>query len=217
MRYLCATAMILTLTTGSAMAQSRTLTADIWADNWFVMYANSVQVIEDSVPITTERSFNSETVAFLADVPTVIAFEFRDFKENDTGLEYIGTDRQQMGDGGAIAQFRDAATGQLVGVTDSAMRCLVVHRAPVDRSCAMEGNPVAGVGACGFEMTEIPAGWTEPGFDDSVWPAAVEHTAAEVGPKEGYDTIDWDPVARLIWSADLVQDNTLLCRMTLGE
>ena len=31
------------------------------------------------------------------------------------------------------------------------------------------------------------------------------------------DAIDWDRAAQLIWSEDLVQDNTLLCRMKIGE
>ena len=207
----------LTLTAGMAAAETQTLKADIWVDNWFTMYANGTLVIEDSVPITTERSFNSETTTFTADRPTTIAFEVKDFKENDTGLEYIGTNRQQMGDGGMIAQFLDAATGKTVAVTDAAVRCLVIQRAPIDRACAKESNPVAGEGACGFVVTDTPANWTAPDFDDSSWPAAVEHSASEVGPKGGYDTITWDPSAKLIWSEDLVQDNTLLCRMTIGE
>lgn len=215
MRYILATAF--TLTAGMATAETQTLKADVWADNWFAMYANGSLVVEDSVPITTERSFNAETVTFTADLPMTIAFEVKDFKENDTGLEYIGTNRQQMGDGGMIAQFLDAATGETVAVTDAAVRCLVVHRAPMDRACADESNPVAGEGACAFEVTETPANWTTPDFDDSRWHSATEHSAREVGPKDGYDTIDWDRAAQLIWSEDLVRDNTLLCRMKIGE
>ncbi len=215
MRYLLTAALI--LTAGVATAEPQTLRADIWADNWFAMYANGRLVIEDSVPITTERSFNAETVTFTANLPMTIAFEVKDFKENDTGLEYIGTDRQQMGDGGMIAQFLEATTGKTVAVTDARMRCLVVQRAPVDRSCAEQSNPVAGEGACGFVETAIPDNWTAADFDDSLWPAATVHSSWEVGPKDGYDTIDWDWDAKLIWSDDLVQDNTLLCRMVLGN
>lgn len=207
----------LVLSAGSVVAGTRSVTADIWVDNWFEMYVNGTEVIEDSVPITTERSFNAETITFTADMPMTIAIQAKDFKENDTGLEYIGTNRQQMGDGGMIAQFRDTDTGEIVATTNSDMRCLVVQRAPLDRSCAGETDPVAGEGACAFEETEIPKDWTEPGFDDSAWAAAVEHTADEVSPKDGYDRIDWDNSARLIWSDDLVQDNTLLCRLTIGD
>lgn len=210
-------ALALSLTASMAAAETQTLKADIWVDNWFAMYANGTPVVEDSVPITTERSFNSETATFTADLPMTIAFEVKDFKENDTGLEYIGTNRQQMGDGGMIAQFLDASSGETVAVTNADVRCLVVHHAPVDRACADERNPVAGVGACAFEITETPADWTASDFDDSDWPLATEHSVRDVSPKGGYDTIDWDEKAQLIWSGDLVQDNTLLCRMVIGE
>ena len=191
------------------------ITTEIWVDNWFEMYVNGASVLVDSVPITTERSFNAETQTFSADLPAVVAIMAKDFKENDTGLEYIGTGRQQMGDGGMIAQFTDAQTGKLLGATDSTMRCLVVHRAPTDRTCAVSANPVAGEGACGFVETEIPANWTSPDFDDSAWPNATEHSERDVSPKDGYDRVSWTRSAKLVWSDDLVQDNTLLCRLTV--
>lgn len=207
----------LALTAGMASAETQTLKADIWVDNWFAMYANGALVVEDSVPITTERSFNSETVTFTGDLPMTIAFEAKDFKENDTGLEYIGTNRQQMGDGGMIAQFTDAATGDVVAVTDADMRCLVIHHAPIDRACADESDPEAGEGACGFEASDAPENWTAPDFDDSSWSSATEHSVQDVSPKDGYDSISWDDSAKLVWSDNLLQDNTLLCRMVIGE
>lgn len=205
----------LLLGAGSAVAEPRPLTADIWADNWFQMHVNGVEVVEDSVPITTERSFNAQTVTFSAELPMTIAIMAKDFKQNDTGLEYIGTRRQQMGDGGLIAQVRDATTGDVVAVTNGEMRCLVVHHAPVDRACRDARDPVAGEGPCGFVKTDVPAGWTTPEFDDSQWPFATEHSVRDVRPRDGYDRIDWDTSARLIWSDDLVLDNTLLCRLTV--
>jgi len=209
------TAATLLLSAGSVVAETRSITADVWVDNWFQMYVDGNRMIEDSVPITTERSFNAETVTFGAELPTTVAILAKDFKQNDTGLEYIGTRRQQMGDGGMIAQFRDASTGAVLGVTDGTMRCLVIHRAPLDRRCAEEREPLAGQGACAFDETAVPEGWTEPVFDDSAWSPAVEHSEREVGPKDGYDRIDWNASARLVWSADLVQDNTVLCRLTI--
>lgn len=191
--------------------------ADVWTDNWFEMYFDGRKVLEDSVPITTERSFNAETATVPGDMPRVIAIKAMDFKENDSGLEYIGTARQQMGDGGLIAQFTDTATGETLAATNNDTRCLVVHRAPLDRSCAGERNPVAGEGACGFIETDVPQGWTRPDFDDSEWPRAVEHNESDVRPKDGYDKIRWSRSAKLIWSADLIQDNTLLCRITIRK
>jgi hypothetical protein len=188
---------------------------DVWADNWFALYANGALVLEDSVPITTERSFNAESDVISITFPAQIAFVVKDFKENDTGLEYIGSRKQQMGDGGFIAQFWDASSGTLLGATSSAVRCLVVHHAPLQKSCAQNPSPVAGQEDCGFTVLPEPPGWTEAGFDDSAWPRAQEYAERDVRPKDGYDRIRWDRSARLIWSGDLVQDNTLLCRMTL--
>lgn len=191
--------------------------AEIWVDNWFALSVNGVPLIEDSVPFKTERSFNAERVTFNTDLPATIAFEFRDFRENDTGLEYIGTGRQQVGDGGAIVQFTDAETRAVLEVSDSNWKCLVINHAPVDEACAKESDPKVGEGLCAAEIRDAPASWTEPGFDDSQWIAATEHSACEVSPKDGYDEVDWKPGAKLIWSDNLKLDNTVLCRAVIGR
>lgn len=196
-------------------AVAETISADVWVDNWFAFYLNEDQVAEDSVPITTERSFNAERFSFEAERPFALNFIVKDFKENDTGLEYIGSNRQQMGDGGFIAQFHDAS-GSTVAVTSSDWRCLVVHDAPNGGDdCAHSRNPVAGEGACRFTVTEEPEGWKSVGFDDSTWPHAVEYSANEVGPKDGYTEIRWDSAAQLIWGPSLKTNNTLLCRLVV--
>ena len=66
---------------------AQTYTADVWADNWFSLNVNGSQVAEDSVPITTERSFNAESFSFVAEKPFVLGLIAKDFIENDTGLE----------------------------------------------------------------------------------------------------------------------------------
>ena len=53
-------------------------------------------------------------------------------------------------------------------------------------------------------------------MEDSVQ-SAVEHSESAVRPKDGYDRIQWDRSSRLIWSNDLVQDNTLLCRLQIVD
>jgi len=113
---------------------SSTFKGEVWADNWFALYLGEELLIEDSVPITTERSFNAESFTFKADYPLVLNFVVKDFKENDTGLEYIGERNQQMGDGGFIAQFTDIGTGQVVAATDSGWKCTVIHEAPLDKA-----------------------------------------------------------------------------------
>lgn len=186
--------------------------AEVWADNWFALYVNGEPVGEDSVPITTERSFNAETITFAATYPLTVAIEAKDFKETDSGLEYIGERNQQMGDGGIIVQITDLSTGTVVAVTSSEWQVLVIHRAPLNTECEKAANPDT---ACRFEKTAAPAGWTNAGFDASAWEPATEWSESSVRPKGGYDDIRWDDAARLIWGSDLEVDNTILLRLTV--
>lgn len=192
-----------------------TFSADVWADNWFELRVNGTQVAEDSVPITTERSFNAESFDFTAERPFVLGLVAKDFKENDTGLEYIGTRRQQMGDGGVILQIRDAS-GATVVVSNSDWQCHVIHTAPLDKSCEGEDDPVAGKAPCDFDVSKEPVGWDRAAFDASSWANASVYSEAEVDPKFGYDEIAWDASAALIWGPDLEQSNTILCRLTVN-
>ena len=198
----------------SATADAETFTADVWADNWFSLFVDGVQVAEDSVPITTERSFNAESFSFDAERPFVLGLVAKDFRENDTGLEYIGTRRQQMGDGGVILQIKDSS-GSTVAVSNGGWRCLVTHEAPLDKACADERDPQPGIGLCQFSALEDPDGWNSAGFDASGWLSATEYDERDVRPKDGYDRIHWDSGARLIWGPDLETDNTILCRLTV--
>lgn len=194
--------------------QTTTFRAEVWADNWFALYANGELVGEDSVPITTERSFNSETFMFEATYPLTIAIEAKDFIETDSGLEYIGEGNQQMGDGGIIAQITDEATGEVVAVTNSSWTALVVHQAPLNADCVDDPDPDA---TCENLIIDVPSGWTNSDFDDSAWPAATEWNAAAVGPKGGYDDLGWEPTAQFIWGTDLQVDNTALFRLTVSD
>jgi len=191
--------------------EATTYTVSVWADNWSSMYIDGTLVMEDSVPITTERSFNEEVFVVTATPPFQVAVELKDFKETDSGLEYIGEPNQQMGDGGYIAQFM-AADGTVALVSDSTWRCMVTHEAPLNKECESSSDPDAD---CLFETTETPENWTEPDFDDSSWTMASTYTEAEVSPKEGFDRVDWAPSAELIWGDDLESVNTLLCRVTV--
>jgi len=198
--------------TVTAPAQSSTFTAEVWADNWFSLYVNGELVGEDSVSITTERSFNAETITFTATYPLTIAMVTKDFKETDSGLEYIGEPNQQMGDGGFIAQFTDTSTGEIVAVTNGDWRGLVIQTAPLNSECEKSTNPNT---ECQFENLDEPADWTSSNFDDSTWQPATVYTADEVGVKEGYETITWDANAELIWGSNLNTNNTILWRLTI--
>jgi hypothetical protein len=133
--------------------------AEVWVDNWFAFYSANNFVFEDHVSINTERSFNAETFTFDASYPLVLNFVLKDLKENDTGLEYIGSRKQQMGDGGFIAQFTDTTTGDVIAVSDDGWRCLVIHQAPLDKSCGNENHPVAGKAPCEFTALDEPENW----------------------------------------------------------
>ena len=193
-----------------------TLKGEVWADNWFAFYLGSRLIIEDSVPITTERSFNAESFIFKANYPLSINFIIKDFKENDTGLEYIGSSRQQMGDGGFIAQFTDTKTGKIIAVSDSDWKCKVIHEAPLDNSCVNENKPQAGKEPCEFISLEEPRDWKEKDYDDSSWSSATTHSKSSVRPKDGYNQINWNYTSKLIWSDNLETHNTILCRIHIS-
>ncbi len=199
---------------GPSSAASSSFTAEVWADNWFALYINGVLVGQDSVPITTGRSFNAETITFEAIYPLTIAIEAKDFKETDSGIEYIGQPNQQMGDGGLIAQITDNATGEVITVTNAGWKILVIHRAPLNTECEKASDPNQ---TCEFEASNAPAGWTATDFDDGSWATATEWSVAAVSPKDGYNEISWDSSAELIWGSDLEVDNTILLRLTVDQ
>ena len=196
----------------AAVGTPSTFRIEVWADNWMSVSIDGVLIGEDSVAITTERSFNSESFTFEATYPFTVAIEAKDFKETDSGLEYIGEPNQQMGDGGLIAQITDTATGRIVAVTDSSWQALVVHRAPLNPECEQSSDPDS---ECEFEISDTPEEWASVGFDDSAWAPATEWDADRVSPKDGYDQITWDSAATFIWGADLDVDNTVLLRATV--
>lgn len=187
--------------------------ADIWADNWFSLYVDEKLVLEDPVPFLTEQSFNGASFTFSATLPAQGALIVKDYYENDTGLEYIGSGRQQMGDGGFIAQFQDR-NGDLLAASSSDWQCEVIHQAPLNKSCARSNNPAS---ECRSSVSEEPANWMSTEFDDSGWPNAVEHSERAIRPKRDYHNVNWKSDAKLVWSEDLEVDNVLLCRFTLDH
>lgn len=207
----------LILTQGSVAQEAadvRKIDLDVWADNWFALYLEGEALFEDPVRYNTERSFNAESFSFSAQLPAQISLVIKDFKEDDTGLEYIGRRGQQIGDGGFAAQFFDATSGELLEVSNDSWKCIAIHRAPLNRSCERSDNPEQ---SCGADITPEPADWKLANFDDSDWPQAVVHPSSAVRPHGGYDDIEWQSAVKLIWSDDLEIDNTVLCRFTLTD
>ena len=221
----CAIGVLLTVASIAA-AQEETadeveFTASVWADNWFALYVNGKLVGEDSVPFDTIRSFNSDTITFKATYPLTIAMVTRDYIENDSGLEYIGslfgfarlwdgfTFFQQMGDGGVIAQIAETDSGKIVAATSTEWRGLVIHKAPLNPDCEKSTQPLVD---CQFTKRDEPVNWQADDFDASAWVHATEYTPEQIGAKFGYNDVDWDEAATLIWTGDLNADNTILWR-----
>jgi phosphatidylethanolamine-binding protein (PEBP) family uncharacterized protein len=193
----------------ASASASVSFTADIWADNWFALYVNGKKVAEDSVPITTTKSFNKQTVVFTASYPLVIGIVGKDYVENESGLEYIGTPQQQIGDGGLIAQIKETKSKKLVAATNKNWKFFLVNKAPTNPSCSTSVNPKTD---CKFENHSVPSNWSSTSYSTSKWTRAVEYSEAQVGPKEGYFEIEWDAAAHLIWSSSLTLDNVVLFR-----
>lgn len=202
-----------TTTTTTTISTLKTFKAQVWADNWFSLYVGDTYAGEDAVAITTERSFNSETINFSASYPFDVNFIIKDYKQNDTGLEYIGQANQQMGDGGFIAQITDTSTGAIAMVSSAAFKCKVIHKAPLNTNCEKSASPT--VASCGATVLDEPAGWKATGFNTTGWESATAYTPTQIGVKDGYYDIAWNTAAKLIWTSNLKTDNTLLCKATV--
>ena len=182
---------------------------DFWVDNWASVYVNGVRVATDPVPITTIKSFNKVSANFRASYPLSIAVIAKDYVENSSGLEYIGTANQQIGDAGFILQIKETKTGKLAAATSSAWKSLVIFKAPLNPECVTSKNPLVD---CKSSTIATPTGWYTSSYQDSKWASAKEYSAQEVGVKEGYNEVSWASQAKLIWTSSLTQDNTVLFR-----
>ncbi len=205
--------------------------AYIFADNYFELYVNGSLLAVDPVPFTP---FNANVVKFTAERPVTLAVMGVDWEENlALGSEAGRGSGYYPGDAGIVMHLQDA-TGQTVAITDETWRAQTFYVSPLqDRSCLVADGQTRDSSACnsdsardgsGFSAAfwDIPDGWMQPDFDDSVWPAAVTYTNDTVGVdnKPGYtnftsvfDTEGAD--AQFIWSSNLVLDNLVLMRTTI--
>ena len=206
--------LVLAIPTPTHAVESKSIIfqAEVWADNWFALYVNGKKVGEDSVPITTEKSFNSEKIKFSATYPLTIAVIAKDFTENSTGLEYIGKPNQQIGDAGIILQIREVVSDRVIAQTARDWRVLTINKAPLNPECVSSNNPI---NDCKSSNVKIPSTWASPSYKDTSWKLATEFSKEEVGVKEGYFDFTWTPSAALIWSSDLKLDNVILLRKVI--
>ena len=198
--------------THAVVSKSIAFQAEVWADNWFALYINGKKVGEDSIPITTEKSFNSEKIKFSATYPLTIAVMAKDFTENSSGLEYIGKPNQQIGDAGIILQIREVVSDRVIAQTQNDWKVLTVNKAPLNPECVTSSNPV---NDCKSSNTKFPSNWTASNYKDTMWKTATEFSKEAVGVKEGFFDFTWTPSAALIWSSDLKLDNIILLRKVI--
>ena len=166
-----------------------TVRANIYADNWFVLYINGELVAVDSIRFIPH---NVVSVDILPAYPMTIAVMAKDNQDPETGLEYANTN---LGDGGFILKFGDGT------VTDARWKAKRFSWGPIDRDLQ---NPRV-------VNEPIPENWFAVDFDDSRWGQAKEFSADDVGPKQPFFEHDFAG-AKFIWTDDLALDNTVIFR-----
>lgn len=166
-----------------------TVRANVYADNWFVIYINGELVAVDSIKFIPH---NVVAVDILPSYPMTIAVMAKDNADPKTGMEYANTN---IGDGGFILKFGDGT------VTNATWKAKKFSWGPVDRDTK---NPRV-------ENIPIPEDWYAVDFDDSGWASAKEYSQEQIGPKQPFFEHDFQG-AKFIWSDDVELDNTVIFR-----
>lgn len=166
-----------------------TITANVYADNWFMLYVNGELVAVDSIAFIPH---NVVSVDILPAYPMTIAVLAKDNADPKTGMEYANTN---VGDAGFILKFGDGT------VTNAAWKAKRFSHGPVGGDTE---HPRV-------EETPLPDDWFAVEFDDSDWDQATEYTEEDVDPKQPYYDADFAG-ARFIWSDDIKLDNTVVFR-----
>lgn len=170
-----------------------TIKANIYADNWFVLYINGKQVAVDPIDFLPH---NVVSIDLLPEYPMTIAVMAMDNADPKTGCEY-GTN---IGDAGFILKFADGT------MTNASWKAKSFFTGPLNSDTS---NPKV-------SHSPIPANWFARDFDDSGWPNAKEFSEEEVGPKKTFYDFDFQG-AKFIWSSDLALDNTVIFRTKIEK
>jgi hypothetical protein len=131
---------------------SDTIKANIYADNWFILYINGELVAVDSIKFIPH---NVISVDILPQYPMTIAVMAKDNSDPKTGMEYANTN---IGDGGFILKFGDGT------VTNAKWKARKFSWGPLGRDTR---NPKV-------ESLPVPENWFAVDFDDSKWDYAKE-------------------------------------------
>jgi phosphatidylethanolamine-binding protein (PEBP) family uncharacterized protein len=209
------------------------ISAFIFADNYFELYVNGIAVGKDPVPFT---EFNSNIVRFKVKQPFTVALHLVDWEENlGTGTEQNQGNNYHPGDGGLVAVFKDS-NGEIIGKTDGNWKAQTFYTAPLqDVSCLTQNDGLRSSAACSNSAPtdidqvyaahwSLPDDWSSTNFDDSTWPSASTYSNATVGidNKRAYtnfiDLFDNNTNdAQFIWSSNLILDNEVIVRATIGS
>lgn len=168
---------------------SDTISANMYADNWFMLYINGELVAVDSIKFIPH---NVVSVDILPSYPMTIAVMAKDNADLSTGMEYANTN---IGDAGFVLKFGDGT------VTNAKWKAKAFSSGPLMRDTK---NPRV-------ENTPIPENWFGVDFDDSDWKTAKEYSEEQVDPKQPYFEHDFQG-ARFIWTDDIELDNTVIFR-----
>jgi len=174
-------------------AMSDTIRANIYADNWFMLYINGRLVAVDPIDFIPH---NVVSVDILPEYPMTIAVMGKDNADLEKGTEYGSS----IGDGGFILKFGDGS------VTNALWKAKCFFHGPVGGDT---DKPVV-------KKDPLPENWWAVDFDDSGWAAAKEFSEEEVGPKEPFYQNDFEG-AKWIWSDDLALDNTVIFRTKIEK
>lgn len=165
-----------------------TIKANVYADNWFILYINGKLTAVDSIDFIPH---NVVSVDILPEYPMTIAVMAKDNADPKIGMEY-GT---HIGDGGFTLKLGDGT------VTSARWKAKCFFKGPLDGDTK---NPRV-------RHDAIPDDWYKIDFDDSTWGHATEYTQDRVNPKEHFFKFDFAG-AKWIWTDDLDLDNTVIFR-----
>jgi hypothetical protein len=219
-----------------SFCEEETVTANIYADNYFEFYVNGILIKKDPLDFTPHNG-----VQFKFNVTKgesrLYAIKASDFT-TISGYEYINTNKPQLGDGALIVSLNDGT------VSNSTWKCFTTSFGPTDESIAA-GCSEKNINPCQLKITAEPTNWQMKNFDDSTWTKAKEYTTEEAGwgrtptysngkcgtltdpltgtnkspssiVTEENECLDPSKMsftnAKFIWQGDLKRDNTILCR-----
>lgn len=166
-----------------------TIKANVYADNWFMLYINGELVAVDSIKFIPH---NVITVDVLPTYPMTIAVLAKDNADPKTGMEYADTN---IRDGGFILKFGDGT------VTSARWKAKKFSWGPLERDTK---HPRV-------ENIPLPENWFAVDFDDRDWAFAKEYSQEQIGPKQPFFEHDFQH-AKFIWTDDVELDNTVVFR-----